>query len=192
MSKVTYEQHLQALKDDGHTIIAASCSTGGTASITLIQNGQLKNDTCEIVTCVKECECHTVVMNILVEEEYGWGSIPVNSEMFGKRLGSVDILSVIKHLPTAYTDKATALKYLSKNPSNLVELLSQTLNMQKNIIEHQSNKIGNLDWNLSCIYEEGTSKIRRFMDLIFGKDVKDGWLPNLKSSKDKLMNKKEA
>ena len=120
MNYPSYDTHLQALKDAGHTIVDASRCTNGTANITLIQNGKLKNDHAEMITCIKECEEHTVIINILVEQEYGYDSIPVNSEMFGKRFGSVGIGNVMKHLPTAYTDKITALNYIARNPSNLI------------------------------------------------------------------------
>lgn len=184
--KPTYKQYLQSLKDSNHKVISASCCTDGTATVTLVQNGNLKNDKCEIVTCVKECEGHTVAITVLVEEVYGWGGIPVESEMFGKCLGTVNLSKVLLQLPTKYTEKQTALKYLASNPDTVLEVVSQTMNMQKEIIRNQNNTIAKLDWDLANLYDYGTSKLRRMADLLFGSRMDNGTLKEMAKRKTKL------
>lgn len=181
---VAIRAYTQQLRDNGNNVLSTTwCSKDGTGCITVIKGKQLSKDTPEVVTCIKDLgHGYSVVVQVLCDEEYGYQSVPVESEMFGVRKGSLNLSEVVNHLPTAYTDKACAEKYLSRNPKMLLDKLSGVLNMQSQIIEKTSREYCHLDWDLANVYSSTTTKTRKLMDLLFGKKVKDRLLPSLKNA----------
>ena len=168
-----------------YDILSATSSTDGTANLVLHNSRVSHSDECEVVfqTLVLDDGTH-VHLSFLTPEEYGYSSVPSDGDtkaLYGKRVGSLSLSAVIGLLPNIYTDKVTAETYLSNNPDMLIAKLSNVLNMQKKVMEEQNRILGNLDWDLSCVYDNATTKTKKFMKLIFNSNKShSGYLSKLK------------
>jgi len=168
-----------------YDIIDWHSSSDGTASLTLVNSNVDHSDKCEVVFQMLTLEDGvTVHLSFIVPEEYGYDSVPSDGDsgkvLYGKRVGTLHLDSVLALLPKIHTDKVTAETYLANNPDMLISKLSNVLNMQKKVMEEQNHILGNLDWDLSCVYDNATTKTKKFMNLILGKKDTSGYLSKLK------------
>ena len=159
-----------------YDIINSHSSTDGTASLTLVNSSVSHSDTCEVVfqTLVLG-DGVNVHLSFITPEECGYASVPSdgdNNVLYGKRVGTLHLNSVLALLPKIHTDKVTAETYLANNPEMLISKLSNVLNMQSKVISVQGSILGNLDWDLSCIYDNATVKTKKFMKMVLNSNNK--------------------
>ena len=179
----------------GYDIINWHSSTDGTASLTLVNSNVSHSDKCEVVfqTLVLD-DGVKVHLSFVVPEEYGYDSVPSDCDsgkvLYGKRVGTLHLNSVLRLLPKIHTDKVTAETYLANNPDMLISKLSNVLNMQQKVMSEQNRILGNLDWDLSCVYDNATTKTKKFMKMFIGSKDNSGYLSKLKGllNGDKFTN----
>ena len=179
----------------GYDIINWHSSTDGTASLTLVNSNVKHSDKCEVVfqTLVLD-DGVKVHLSFVVPEEYGYDSVPSDGDsgkvLYGKRVGTLHLNSVLRLLPKIHTDKVTAETYLANNPDMLISKLSNVLNMQSSVIDKQSTLLSHLDWDLSCVYDNATTKTKKFMQVVLNKKYASNHLSKLKGlfNGDKFTN----
>lgn len=165
-------------------ITSVTCSSGR-ANLTLVDSEIKYSDKGEVVFRTLVLADGTEVhLSFLAPEESGFYSVPFDGSdskvLYGKDAGSLKLNSVMGFLPSIYTDKVAAEKYLANNPEMLISKVSNVLGMQKSIMKEQEHILSHLDWDLSCVYDQATAKTKKFMKLILNCKADSGYLSKLK------------
>lgn len=167
-------------------ILSKATSTSGSdcsvkISITA-SSKRLEGELCTIcISALQLTSGEKVTLSLLLSSENGYDN-PVKSNLFGERLGTVDLKAILPLLPEVYTDKITAKTYLARNPEMLVSLLSNTLNTQLSIIQKQDKVISDLDWWVSAMYKESGVKIKKTFNNVLTHISNSGMMSELKKT----------
>ncbi len=148
----------------------------------------LKGEFCTIcISTLQLTSGEVVSLSLLLSSECGYEN-PIKSDVFGERIGTVDLKAILPLLPKIYTDKITAKTYLARNPEMLVSLLSNTLNTQLSIIQKQDKVISDLDWWVSAMYKESGVKVKKTFNNILARISNSGMMSELKKDFKRRIN----
>lgn len=165
------------------SIISQTTTKGSSVKISITASSKdLNGELCTICISTLQLSSGEIVsLSLLLSSECGYEN-PIKSNVFGERIGTVDLKAILPLLPEIYTDKVTAKTYLARNPEMLVSLLSNTLNTQLSVIQKQDKVISDLDWWVSAMYKESGVKIKKTFNNILAHISNSGMMSELKKT----------
>ena len=166
------EEFEKALEESNYikvSYLKSTWSDGVRASYTLSHREKLSGEYCEVITNQITLEDGTLVTShIVTDTEYGRDSVPCGGTFLGERVGVLQLSSILTLLPSIYKDKVSAQNYLAENPEMLISKLSNILQIQQEGLSSYKRTLQDLDWNLAGVYEESSTKGKKFFKMLTG------------------------